>query len=95
MRVELNKANIELFLKGPEVQALLLVEAAKIAGKAVALSPPATTKEHLKQGPAEYKASVNVGRSRALGSVVTDNTRARVDQAYHNTLREALGEGMI
>ena len=94
MKVILNSSNIELFLKGPEVQALLLAHAAKIAGEAVAMSPPATSAEHLKQGPAEFKASVNVGSKRALGSVVTANTRARVSQEYHQTLLKALGGEM-
>lgn len=95
MRFVINHGNVELLLKSPEVQALLLMEASKIAGAAVAASPPATRADHVKQGPAEFKASVNVGEKRALGSVVTGNTRARVDQAYHNTLLQALGGEMI
>jgi hypothetical protein len=85
MQIKLNFAAFRAFRQDSKTQAAIESEAEKLQSRANAL--------HVTHG-AEYDATT--ARSGLKGStalVSTGNTKARVDQAAHNTLLKALGGG--
>jgi hypothetical protein len=76
-KVTLNEANIGRLLTSPAVQADLLRRARKIAAAA---------------GPG-MEPSVQVGRTRARGSVITATRKAREAEARDRALTRALDAG--
>jgi len=84
-RVKLNYAAFTAFRRDAKTQAAVAAEAEKLAARANAL--------HVTDG-AEYDATQardSMKGTTALAS--TGNTKARLDQAAHNTLLKALGSG--
>ncbi|MFT8592430.1 MAG: hypothetical protein ABF747_02295 [Bifidobacterium sp.] len=83
--VKLNFAAFTAFRQDGKTQAAIVSEAEKLAGRANAM--------HVTAG-AEYDATPARASTKGSTSLVsTGNTKARVDQAAHNTLLKALGGG--
>lgn len=76
--IKLHSAQIEAYLKSPEVQALLRAQA-----EAIEAALPVDSGE-------EWKVEIKPGRDRAQAAISTDNAAARRSEASDHTLIRAV-----